>query len=257
MPNLGPDYDLAVRLKRVEDTLARMGLNPLGQALSASQSDGTLGMSVLQDFAGITVTRWYQGPSTPKDPQTGQHPMLIYIGQTVSGGLPSDNAMLCFYPSGGESMVVGTGGVGVLDTKGNTVFTPDQTAGEGLATPWIPLPMPQVADASKWPSTTATSWAEIARCYPLDQHPKIQWSGSSYAPSGTGQVQLVVKDFSSNVLASSPVHTASSGFAQWTDVITMPAGQYGQNHFISVMAQLTSGTGSVGAITYSLYGRQS
>lgn len=259
MVQLGPQYDLAKRIAQLEQLVAQLAANQLGQAFSATQSDGSLGMAMLQSTqgAGATQTVWYQGPNSPRDPNTGQHPLLVYIGQTVVGGVFSDNAVIFLYPSGVESMTVGAGGVGVLDTRGNVVFTTDAPSGQGLGRPWIPIQAPVVADASKWPSTTATSWGEIARSYVNEQHPKIQWAADGYCPTGTGQVQMLVRDFSNNVMASGPVHTVSSGFGAWTDVLTLPDGFDLQDHYISVMAQMTSGTGSIASQTWELYGRQS
>lgn len=255
MVQLGPEYDLAVRLAALEARLAALESNGLAQALSMTQSDGSVGMALGQDEA-TGSGRWifYQGVTTSRDPETGLHPTLMYVGELYSSGTPVDSGMIMYRPDGSQSMTVGAGGAGFLDKGRRTVVSTDETSGEGLARPHIPLPTPQATDSSKWITTTAAGWTEIAASVAEMQQPKIRWDGEA---TGTGDVQLLVKDFSSGAtLASSSVWSPGGGPFAWPDTFSLPAGLFGQKVVLSVQARATGGT-SVSYVTRALYGVQS
>lgn len=142
------------------------------------------------------------------------------------------------------------------DRTGNPVIADDTNGGVGLARPWLPMPLPVSTDITSWPKTSATTWTEVARSLPYEQHPVIVWQGDAYS-AGTAEVQLQITDLSSNVLLSSPVHTVAAGTTiAFADQLTLPAGFWSQNRVYSVMARMTGGTGPVYVQTFSLYGRQ-
>lgn len=194
MPQLGPEYDLARRLDRIERALSTV-LQGLGQSFSSTQSDGTLGLEIMQDQSnqGATVTAWFQGPRTAVDPQTGQHPPLLVIGETVVGGVPGDSAVIGYYPSGNTSMTLGAGGLGIFDATNNVVFTPDQTAGQGLSRPYIPGVFYR-SDYPDWPTVTGSAFATKYRARMPKQHPKllVYCYASTDGTGTTGQVQVLV-----------------------------------------------------------------
>lgn len=256
MPNLGPDYDLAVRLKRVEDQLARMQENPLGQAFSATQSDGSVGWRVFQDpKTGATAMIWYQGTTTARDPNTGQHPILQYVGELYSGGQFEDSGLLWYRPDATGSGVVGNRGVQLFDHKGNQVFATDEygssPSGEGLTNPRLHLPLPVATGTAQWPNTTATSWSAIARSIGVMQHSHVYWQGYGYAPAGTNaQVKLVI-----NGTTTGQVWNVTGGsFTTISEEIALPSGFWSQMWAIEIQAQVTSGTGAVYAMADSLFG---
>lgn len=263
-PQLGPQYDLAARLTYLEQRLARLEQNGLGQAFSSTQSDGSPGLAIQQatTASGATVTRWYQGPNTSRDPNTGLHPALMYIGQLVDGvtHTPLDNGVIVFYPDEAHQMVnLSPNGVQLFGNDGGQIFSNDTTSGAGLARPYLPYPHPGPTDALKWPTTSAGSWGEIARSLVNWQHPRVYVTGSVYAPTGvTGDAHVVLRDSNFNTLVTGATHTASNGgFANFGEYLTLPSGNNGQFGYISVEAQVSGGTGQVYADTQGIYGVQS
>jgi hypothetical protein len=253
MPNLGPEYDLAQRLARLERNLLAV-TSQLAQAFSATQSDGSVGLSIQQQLsnAGATVTTWYQGPNTARDPNSGLHQALLYIGQLVVGGSASTSGVIAFRPNGKQIMVLGAGGFGLKDAQETLLIAPDETAGWGIATPWIPLPPLQNSDTSKWPATTSSAWTTIAIGNAYIQHGKIRWNGFGFAPTGvTGKFRLLV-----NGQQYGSVFTATGGFVAIAEDITLPAGSNWQAGWeIDLQAQVFAGTGTVSGVAYGIYGR--
>lgn len=261
VPNLGPQYDLAARLAALEDTVRRMQSNPLAQAFSMTQSDGSVGMELGQD-PGTGSGRWivYQGTTTSRDPNTDQHPIFMYLGELVSNGKIVNTGAIFVRSGGQESMTIGDGGAGILDKTGWAVFTTDETAGEGIANPWIPLPALQPVDTSTWPATTATTWTTIAENEFRAQHSQIWWAADTYADTGTnGQVRVTVINIGdgSTVATGSTFSVTGGAFGSASDTFALPAGFWGQTYSLQLQAQVTSGTGNVRAGTFAAYGRSS
>lgn len=255
-PNLGPQYDLADRLSRLEAQVRQLAGNQIGQAFSATQSDGSIGMQVRQNVTGngSTATSWFQGPTTPRNPQTGQHPTLLYIGQIFSNGVPVDSGVLIYRPDGNQIGALGAGGFEWRDLSNQIVISTDQAAKEGLATPWVSLPLPSATGVGTWPKTAGSGG--IATSYFHAQHPKVWWSASGYADPGTsGSVALTLACGSATVsTASYPV--TGGQFTTIDTVLTLPQPFYGQAWTVSVTAS-ASGGGNVYCNTWALYGRQS
>jgi hypothetical protein len=246
-PNLGPQYDLAARLSALEDQMRRMQANPIGQAFSATQSDGSVGIQIVQDpTTGALDLVVYQGPSSPRDPNTGLHPIMAYLGQLVSQGVPVDSGAIFQRPTGVPSAVFGNRGLQVYDTVGHQVFATDEyttsASGIGLNNPWIPLG--QMVSASPnnagWPNTTSTSMAEVGLLAFPAQHTQISWYGITYLASGAGSVQLAL-----NNGASGTVHNVGAGFSYLND--TMPVGTWTWHEVLQLTAnaQVTSGAGPI------------
>lgn len=134
------------------------------------------------------------------------------------------------------------------------VFSDDTSSGEGHARPWIPLPIPQSTDVSKWPTTSATSWGTLAESFAVFQQPKVFWNATAIADAGTtAQVRLSIN----NGAILGPVHTVTGGTTTFMqDTITLPAGFYGSTWAVDVQAQVTGGAGAVHVQTWELYGQQ-
>lgn len=261
MPALGPDYDLAVRLRRLEDAVARLQANPYGQAFSSTQSDGSIGVQISEDpTSGATAMVFLQGPTSSRDPNTNQHPMLLYIGQLYSGGQPVDSGAIWYRPTGTESAVIGNKGVQIFDPKGNRMFGTDEYAsgssGEGLTDPFLNLPFPVALDAAKYPKTTSGSWTSIAQMEFIAVHSRLFHYARTYADSGTtGNARIQLVDGNANVVATGATAGIASGtFGSMADTLALPAGFYRQGYTLNVQAQVTSGTGNVYAQTFVCYG---
>lgn len=258
VPNLGPQYDLAKRLSALEDRLARLEANPLGQAFSVTQSDGSVGLSIginPQDPSGSTALIFYQGSTTARDPNTDQHGEFLYIGELAAGGKLVDSGLIAYRPDGTESAVIGNRGVQILDTKGHTVVSSDEDSGEGLARPWVPLPKPVSLDTSQWAGTTGSGI--IAESFFNAQHPKVHWNATAVADTGvSGTVQVTISCGAQSVSGAS--HSVTAGTPTYIDeVLVLPQPFFGQEWTFAVNAAVSSGTGEVRCQTWELYGRQS
>lgn len=253
--NLGLDYDLAKRLAAVERAVKLLAGNQLAQAFSATQSDGSVGLSITQASNGATSFRVYQGPSTARDPNTGLHAALLYIGQLVVNGQPSTSGLILTRPTGKQIMTAGAGGFGLFDAQQNLIFAPDETSGVGIALPWLALPTPQPLGTSTWPGTTSTSWTAIAQASVNLQQPKIRWSASVYCPPGvSGEVQLMLP----SGVPLGQVWPCGPGFTGIGEVCTVPAGTaFLAETGVIVNAAVTAGSGQVQCQVFGLWGRQS
>lgn len=246
-PNLGPNYDLASRLSALEDQVRRLQANPIGQAFSATQSDGSVGIQIYQD-PGTGALNWviYQGPNSPRDPDTGLHPIMAFLGQLFSHGSPIDSGIIINRPTGTQSAIFGNRGMQVLDTTGHQVVGTDEygtgASGTGLNTPWIPLGQPVGAspNGTGWPNTTSTTMAEVGLLAFPAQHSQITWYGITYLASGAGSVQLAL-----NNGAAGAVHNVGAGFTYLND--TMPLGTWYWQEVLQLTAnaQVTSGAGPI------------
>lgn len=259
MPQLGPAYDLAKRLAALEDQVRRLVANQIGQAFSATQSDGSVGMQVLQDPAtGGTAMTFYQGPNTPRDASTGQHPELMYVGELFTGNTPQDSGVIFQRPDATQSAVVGNRGVQLKDPHGNQVFTTDEYGTSpsqvGLNTPWIPLgqPISNSAGSTGWPNTTATSSSLVAFLNFPAQHSHITWSGIAFCPSGSaGQVQVQVNNGSAGA-----THSVGGGYTYLgPETFSLGSSWSWQEPLqVQCFANLTSGAGPVSFAVLGVWG---
>lgn len=245
MPNLGPEYDLAARLAALEDTVRRMQANPLAQAFSMTQSDGSVGMELGQD-PNTGSGRWivYQGTTTSRDPNTDQHPTLMYLGELVDGsGTLVDSGLILFRPDGSESIVIGNKGVGILDKHGDQIFTTDETD-KGVADPSLHLGQPVALGTGLWPNTTSTSLTGVSMLAFPAQQAQITWYGATYLPAGsTGEVQVTV-----NNGAAGAVKSVGAGFNYvGTETIPLGSGAWSWQEMLVVNgnAAVTSGPGPI------------
>lgn len=255
-PNLGPQYDLAARLSAVEDQLRRMQQNPIGQAFSATQSDGSVGWQVYTDpTTGSQAMVFYQGPTTARDPNTGLHQALAYFGELFSGGVADDSGILFYRPNGATSAVVGNRGLQVFDAIGHQVFGTDEygssPSGQGLNTPWVGYGQPVSAGptGTGWPNTTSTSLAQVGFLQFPAQHAQITWYGATYLASGAGKVQVTV-----NNGAAGAVHSVGAGFTYVNE--TVPLGTWSTHEVLqfAMNAAVTSGAGPIYFVVFGVWG---
>lgn len=244
LPNLGPQYDFAARITALEDRLARLESNPIGQAFSTTQSDGSVGLSLGIDSQTGSF-RWivYQGSTTARDPNTAQHPALMYLGELVDGtGAFVDSGLIMFRPDGSESLVVGSGGVGVKDTAGNIVFSTDATSGQGLARPYIPAAF-YPARNGDFLTSTAASFETVWRAKLGKQQPKLYAECWAFADTAgtTGQVQVMVNGVQLDATAS----VTNSAVTLFTFGPAAVAGAFGVTLNVEIQAQRTAGTGNI------------
>lgn len=253
----GPDYDFATRLRRIEDYLSRQMQNQIGQALSTTQSDGSIGIQIGQDSGGAAGLTFRQGPGTPRDASTDQHDIFAYLGQIYSGGTLEDAGALFYRPDGSQSQVIGNRGTQIIDPHGHQVVTTDEYGSSpsqiGLNTPWLNLGQPQPLDASKWPQTTSTSLAEVSLLAFPAQHAQISWYGTTYCPAGTtGEVQVTV-----NNGAAGATHAVGAGFTNiGPETIPLGSGLWSWQEMLQVIgnAQVTSASGYVAFMIYGVWG---
>lgn len=258
LPNLGPAYDLAQRVARLEAMVRQLAGAQIGQAFSAKQSDGSVGMQITQntDGNGSLGTTWFQSPGvTSRDPNTGYHPSLLYIGQLFVNGQPSAAGLILYRSNGQQTMALGDGGFELRELSGTIAISTDQVAKEGLATPWVPLPTPAQTGVANWPKTTGSGAVASSNFHA--QHPKVWWNAQAYADSGSsGTVQLVLSGPNGASVSSPVYNVASAAFTSIDVVLTLPQPFMGTGWTANVNATATGG-GNVYCQTYSLYGRQS
>ncbi len=189
----------------------------------------------------------------------GSGNVLCTIGTNTDGSI----GLRTFRPAGTpmfSSMGQGTGGLNytqVNDKFGFTAFNDDPLLG-GLQRPY--LPMGPLVDAStpgtvQAPTTSAT-YVTMQTGYCVRSHPRVRWDAivSSSSAGTTGNVQLI--DASSNVIGvvavpANAVSFVTLGPVQW------PAGTWapGDGQYLSVQAQRTAGTGTIGVRTTGLSGQ--
>lgn len=260
-PNLGPSADLAVRLANLEDQVRRLQQNPLGQAFSATQSDGSVGLQVYQDpTTGSLNWVLYQGPNSTRDPNTGLHPIMAYLGQLFSGGVPVDSGVLFNRPNGVQSAVIGNRGVQIFDAKHNQVFATDEYAsgsfGEGLQEPSIPIPLPVPVAVLSWPKTNTSG--TLAESSFRAQHSHVFYSGFGYCDAGTtGTVQVVIQDSTGATVATGTSYAMSNAAVQgFGETLALPAGFFSAGYTMKVNAS-ASGGGNTYAQLVAAYGTSS
>ena len=138
--------------------------------------------------------------------------------------------------------------VQVWDKAGHIIMADDLVAG-GLARPWVAYTAPTDENISNWPRTAAGSWTTIARSRGITQHPRVKVRAAIGADgTAVGQIRLCVD--------GTPVATGGLG-AELNTTVSLPAFVHMNEVEFTLQAQVTSGSGSVYAMTRYLYGVQS
>lgn len=144
----------------------------------------------------------------------------------------------------------------IWDRAGHEIFAEDATAGEGIANPWIPIPM-YPARYSDWPKSTSGSFEDIWTCQLAAKNPTLTLAAkyTSDASGTTGEVRFQVNGTTVGT-------TQSFGFGIGTTYLasyaSLPSGVH-VNDFITVTLQIrrTAGTGNVMAAPFATTGSQS
>ncbi len=143
--------------------------------------------------------------------------------------------------------------VRIYDRNSNIIFADDTAqAGGGLAVPWLPLPALQPSSSSLWPSTTATTFTDMAfaKCY--FHHPRLYIHAVCATTGGTGQIRIQIDGVT---VATSSLATNPS-IDTTVDVPSWAWGGVPQQKTVTL--QGTRGTAtSIAATVRSMYGRQS
>lgn len=183
---------------------------------------------------------------------------ILRIGEFQPGGSPGWGVGM--YRSNGTLALLswdddaGNGYTSMIDEAGYIVVSTDTLAGQGLATPWIPLRAIQSSEiASPSVTTTSASYTSLWRVYGPKQHPKISVAIIVKAIAGTtGMVRLSV----GGTLIGSELTVTDGMFA--AEVLEASvSGYHTELLTIDVDAKRTSGAGTIGvSVAYSI-GRQS
>lgn len=255
MPNLGPDFDLAQRLARLEAAIAGIQANPLGTSFSQSQSDGSIGFQLAQDpDSGGTALSVRHGPNSPfsdttSTPGTPQHPRFLYIGQLDPAKLPvnaivdTDAGFVLLRDDGSPSIIVTeSGGVQVFDPNGALVLATDETNG-GLATS-LSYPTPQPVTPSNGNSINTVGFTLVHQSTFINLHTRLVFDtvGNSNTGGG-GTFNVAVENGATFEVISGPGYSVPSGLAGISahDELVVPASWVGQQ--VVAFCQATGGSG--------------
>lgn len=233
------------------------------------------------------------GGYTPQDGFWPGFMYLGQLTSPPGSGNHVGTGLITYRPDGSESMVIGNEGVGLLnpygqqvlttdtdnrgringyrpdgtlasqiggaangfyDRAGNLLLGSDDTSGQGLARPWLPLPIPVDVNTANWPGTSATTWTNVSNANTLLQHPKVWFEAQGWAPAGvTGQFQ-----FWFNGVPVGSVWSATGGYTTTNQTFALPAGwTFGGNGSLQIYAQVTAGSGTVRCQVTQIYGIQS
>lgn len=184
----------------------------------------------------------------------------------VLGTSPFDATLKGFetYRSDGSLMLIAETGpavahggfFGVLDRNGRIIMSDDAASGHGLATPHVGAAILLSNDVTTWPKTTSGSWTEISRGFLEIQNPRVQWFIEHGCDGGvTGQVRLKLNGTQIGSTQASPGGSITGW--QASDDVPSLATNIGQIAYVTLEAQILSGTGSLYARGGFISGTQS
>lgn len=147
------------------------------------------------------------------------------------------------------------GFVGIYDVSGNYIVTDDAASGRGLARPYIPIQMGEVAVPSQ--TTTSSSFTELYRGANVLQHPAlyVYLLVRASDSSTTGEVRLAIDG--APVGPVLPVTAGSYAFAGLGPVAVPGHGVHEQLHQVAIQARRTGGSGTIGVRVLSAIGLES
>lgn len=146
--------------------------------------------------------------------------------------------------------------LGLWDAAGNTLWTDDAIAGQGIGRPYLSFPM-LPWNAGLWPSTSSGSFTTLWVGGPPKQQPQVFLEGTANVPSGVS-AQIRLWDAVNLVQIGSTVTLSSvpSG-ATWS----IGPAPIGGGHLgllgLQVQARISAGAGTVQVGVYTAYGQQS
>lgn len=142
-----------------------------------------------------------------------------------------------------------------FDRGGNVVFADDTVSGVGIARPHLSMCGGLVnLNPSTWPATTATSATAISGGVSEYQQPKVQWAFYISASANTNGTFTL--EYNGATVATQTIVGGTSGNTlYWSSTAAVPSGlTFGSLYNVTLLAQVTSGTGSVGAQCLLLQG---
>ena len=141
----------------------------------------------------------------------------------------------------------------LTDNAQQIVFSDDAVSGQGIARPWIPIPV-QTTRFDDLPSTPNTNWDQLqSTAWRPKQHPfwKASVSHCVDNPDTTGEARLMLD----GVQVGNAITVA--WLNAWTDVGPFPVpGTHMSLHQLELHCRRTAGTGRVGA-NMTVEGQQS
>jgi hypothetical protein len=243
MPAPNTPTDIIDRLRalerKVDDLAGRVNIRPaLNTIVGGSVTIKEGGQLIVQDNDGTDV--FSIGRLSPDVDGQPQQAMIV---RRMDGSLAL--AIHTTATTGAQKIVL-------YDRRSKAIFADDiDSAGGGLALPWLPLPPPLNDNISTWAKTSSTSYATVLRSRARLHHPKLQIRiGIGMDTATSGNLRFLVNGV---VVATGDVDSELNAVA---DVPDWDWNGLPQDFELTVQARRTSGTGSVYAQTRYVYGRQ-
>lgn len=148
------------------------------------------------------------------------------------------------------------GGGSLRDASGNVLFA-DDTSGNGLARPQVPLTFTSATSTAPTDTTTSGSFTDLQYAKYRPQHPRLAVTVLARSSDGstTGELQVLVGGVA---LAAAQTVTAGMFGSLTFGPATLP-GAYSHLTPVDVVVQgrRTAGAGTIGARVLAAYGEQS
>lgn len=255
MPNVDRPRDENYLNRKLEEFDRRLRALETAPRLPLSSIKG--GQMLILDDNGNVVAALGKDPNTGQTRITTSFPngnSALFSGITSSGSVET----WLFRASGEMALRIGGNPnqpqfLAIIDRQGNGVVSDDTVSGQGLATPYIPLPLPLNMAYSSWPNTTASSWSRMAASQIYLQHPKIRVVGLAFADTAGTTGQVRVRIGGSVTLGTVNV---SNSFVNIdiTNTHGLPWQTFAE---LDLEGQRTAGTGTIWAVLTGVWGIQS
>lgn len=143
--------------------------------------------------------------------------------------------------------------VAIRDEAGSIVVSDDAAAGQGLATPYIPLQaVPTSWHASRQQTTTSGTFTPLWTVTGARQHPRLRVYLMVQCDAGVS-AEIRVHDPSTSTVIAGPTTTAAGAFTYVTLTGALPAGAHLAQIKLDVEMRVASGAGTVGtSLIYAL-----
>ncbi|MGK5640164.1 hypothetical protein ACSNOK_17895 [Streptomyces sp. URMC 126] len=234
--------DLLDRIRSLERQVRAL----MGSANTRPAMDRVKGGNVVISDGGRLAVRDSEGEKGAE---------LLYIGKSadVFPNRPDGTAQSGFMlrrDDGSVAMAVRTDApdieprqsVRIFDGRSNAIVA-DDTAGEGLARPYLPYPLPAPVNTARWETTTSTEWTTLHSSTGIVQHPALR---CLILITEGGEARLLVNGV--------PVGPAGPGPLEFTAPVGLP---FDTPVTFEVQARVTRPGATVGCSPRALYGVKS
>ncbi|MFE3073113.1 hypothetical protein [Streptomyces sp. NPDC059247] len=234
MPQL--PQDIIDRLTQMERRIQALSTAVNTRPALNEISDGALTVKLPNGTAVLRVGKWDEEPEKSEygvalRRQTGELAMALFNGT----GTSTSKQVLRLY-----------------DSYGHEVFSDDIVAG-GLSRPWLAMLPPQDVVQTRWPQTTSTTWATIARSHNPVWQPRLRLMMETRVSAGaTGEVKVLID----GATQFGGVTSAGTVFDVTDRVVPDITSRFGTTVKIEVQARVI-GTGTVYAKPMLMHGTQS